>query len=186
MKADDSLADLSNVSPRDILSTISDHVYGTSCPSLYEEEINAAAPLPERKQPLDTLRVEESTEARLERLGRQRPDVFASIWSEIGFVFSISMSQILSVSFSFNVLSPPLTYPGIFLLWLHCHPSYCGHQSAYPSHLGDMASKRILLDRGIFPLDLWQARRHVRRISCLRRRHDMAYGLEFDCRVLCQ
>lgn len=41
--------------------------------------------------------VEESLEARLERLGRQRPDVFHSIWAEIGFVFSISMSQVLSV-----------------------------------------------------------------------------------------
>jgi hypothetical protein len=42
--------------------------------------------------------VEESPAARLERLGRQRPEVFVSIWAEIGFVFSISMSQILSVS----------------------------------------------------------------------------------------
>jgi hypothetical protein len=42
--------------------------------------------------------VEESLEARLERLGRQRPEVFASIYAEIGFVFSISMSQVLSVS----------------------------------------------------------------------------------------
>ncbi len=41
--------------------------------------------------------VEESLEARLERLGRQRPDVFNSIWAEIGFVFSISMCQVLSV-----------------------------------------------------------------------------------------
>lgn len=44
--------------------------------------------------------VEESTKARLERLGRQRPEVFDSIWSEIGFIFSISMSQVLSVSMS--------------------------------------------------------------------------------------
>jgi hypothetical protein len=47
---------------------------------------------------LDLPVIEESTEARLERLGRQRPEVFDSIWSEIGFVFSISMSQVLSVS----------------------------------------------------------------------------------------
>jgi len=44
--------------------------------------------------------VEESTEARIERLGRQRPEAFDSIWSEIGFVFSISMSQVLSVGVS--------------------------------------------------------------------------------------
>jgi hypothetical protein len=41
--------------------------------------------------------VEESDEARLERLGRQMPEVFGSIWSEIGFVFSISMAQVLTV-----------------------------------------------------------------------------------------
>src|SRR3954468_22364768 len=41
--------------------------------------------------------VEESLEARLERLGRQRPEVFGSIWAEIGFVFSISMAQVLTV-----------------------------------------------------------------------------------------
>lgn len=45
----------------------------------------------------DRLAVEESEEGRLERLGRQRPEVFKSIYSEIVFVFSISMSQILSV-----------------------------------------------------------------------------------------
>ena len=42
--------------------------------------------------------LDESAEARLERLGRQRPEVFNSIYAEIGFVFSISMSQVLSVS----------------------------------------------------------------------------------------
>lgn len=49
-------------------------------------------------QDLNSPIIEESTEARLERLGRQRPEVFDSIWSEIGFVFSIAMSQVLSVS----------------------------------------------------------------------------------------
>jgi hypothetical protein len=42
--------------------------------------------------------IEESDQARLERLGRQRPEVFGSIWSEVGFIFSIAMSQVLSVS----------------------------------------------------------------------------------------
>ena len=42
--------------------------------------------------------MEESTEARIERLGRERPGVFSTIWAEIGFIFSIAMSQILAVS----------------------------------------------------------------------------------------
>jgi hypothetical protein len=42
--------------------------------------------------------VEESLEARVERLGRERPKIFRTIWAEIAFNFSISMSQILCVS----------------------------------------------------------------------------------------
>lgn len=42
---------------------------------------------------------EESLEARIERLGRERPQQFKTLWAEIVFVFSISMSQVLSVSF---------------------------------------------------------------------------------------
>jgi hypothetical protein len=53
--------------------------------------------------------IEESLESRLERLGRQRPEVFGSAWAEIGFVFSISMSQVLSVILSSN-LSPCTTH----------------------------------------------------------------------------
>ncbi|CCU79800.1 putative MFS multidrug transporter [Blumeria hordei DH14] len=40
--------------------------------------------------------VEETIASQLKRLGNQRPEVFRSKWAEIGFVFSISMSQILS------------------------------------------------------------------------------------------
>ncbi len=52
---------------------------------------------------------EESLEARLERLGRQRPEVFGSLWAEIGFVFSISMSQVLSVNHLPNFMNHTLT-----------------------------------------------------------------------------
>ncbi|CAG8948863.1 hypothetical protein HYFRA_00001986 [Hymenoscyphus fraxineus] len=52
----------------------------------------------------------ETTEAMIERLGRERPKIFSSIWSEIGFVFSISMSQILAEYFlsGFIVIVPTL------------------------------------------------------------------------------
>lgn len=63
------------------------------------QEVN---PTPQGKQEnslgLGPVGIEETAEARLERLGRQKPDAFRSVWSEIGFVFSISMSQVLSVS----------------------------------------------------------------------------------------
>jgi hypothetical protein len=42
--------------------------------------------------------VEETLEARIDRLGRQRPEVFGSVWAEVGFVFSICMAQVLTVS----------------------------------------------------------------------------------------
>ena len=68
----------------------------------YQEDIGPASPrLQVRERPSQKLVspvVEESAEVRIERLGRQRPEVFDSIWSEIGFVFSISMSQVLSVN----------------------------------------------------------------------------------------
>jgi len=52
--------------------------------------------------------IEESEAARLERLGRQRPEKLASIWKEFGFVFSITMAQVLTEYFvsGFVVLIP--------------------------------------------------------------------------------
>ncbi|RKF64435.1 Drug resistance protein [Erysiphe neolycopersici] len=54
---------------------------------------------------------EESLETRLRRLGSQRPEVFSSLWAEIGFIFSISMSQILTEYFvsGFTVILPTLS-----------------------------------------------------------------------------
>jgi MFS family permease len=53
---------------------------------------------------------EESTQARIERLGRERPHVFQSIWAEMAFVFSINISQILTEFFvsGFTVILPTL------------------------------------------------------------------------------
>ncbi|OQO11037.1 hypothetical protein B0A48_05292 [Cryoendolithus antarcticus] len=53
---------------------------------------------------------EESPTARIERLGRERPAVFTTAWKEIIFVFSISMSQLLTDFFvsGFTVILPTL------------------------------------------------------------------------------
>ena len=51
----------------------------------------------------DSNAMDESLEARLERLGRQRPEIFDTLWAEIGFVFSISMSQVLSVILPYSI-----------------------------------------------------------------------------------
>ncbi|KAF2767981.1 MFS general substrate transporter [Teratosphaeria nubilosa] len=53
----------------------------------------------------------DSETARLDRLGRERPEKLKSLWREIGFVFSIAMSQVLTeyaVS-GFIVLLPVVT-----------------------------------------------------------------------------
>lgn len=54
--------------------------------------------------------VEESMEARLERLGRERPPAFKTAFAEVMFCFSILMSQILTEFFvsGFTVIVPTL------------------------------------------------------------------------------
>ncbi|KPI44434.1 putative MFS-type transporter [Cyphellophora attinorum] len=54
--------------------------------------------------------IEESMEARLARLGRERPPIFTSAFAEVMFCFSILMSQILSEFFvsGFTVIVPTL------------------------------------------------------------------------------
>jgi len=53
----------------------------------------------------------ESEKARIERLGRQRPEALGSAWKEVGFVFSVTMSQLLTEYFvsGFVVLVPTVT-----------------------------------------------------------------------------
>ena len=41
---------------------------------------------------------EESIEARIERLGRQRPDKFTTLWTEVGFCSSLLASMLMAVS----------------------------------------------------------------------------------------
>jgi MFS family permease len=50
----------------------------------------------------------ETEEARIERLGRQRPEQFKSLWQETGFVFAVVMSQLLNEYFvsGFTVIIP--------------------------------------------------------------------------------
>ncbi|KAH3484100.1 hypothetical protein KXW98_007180, partial [Aspergillus fumigatus] len=57
-----------------------------------------------------THEIEEDCEARIERLGRERPPCFSSLWSELTFCFSIVMSQILAEYFisGSNILLPTL------------------------------------------------------------------------------
>jgi hypothetical protein len=62
---------------------------------------------------------EETAEQRIERLGRERPQQFKTLWAEIGFVFSITMSQVLTVRSYFHDLHVICFY--LFLLL--CQPN---------------------------------------------------------------
>ncbi|KAK5100510.1 hypothetical protein LTS08_005261 [Lithohypha guttulata] len=59
----------------------------------------------------DTLAVEETEEEKIQRLGRERPPCFKSAWSEVVFVATVAMSQILTEFFvsGFNILLPTVT-----------------------------------------------------------------------------
>lgn len=119
-----------------------------------KEEITSSPPFEnagdKKRQDLTMPAIEESTQARLERLGRQRPEAFPSIWSEIGFVFSISMCQVLSVSLilDFFVLfrnSSRLHYLadhgiGILCIRIHSSSPYGGYRSECSTSFCDMAS----------------------------------------------
>ncbi|KAE9374682.1 MFS general substrate transporter [Stipitochalara longipes BDJ] len=89
-------------------------VHDAALAAAYQEEVaSPTSPGPFEKENSPHGRsstVEESLDARLERLGRQRPEAFGSVWAEIVFVFSISMSQVLSEYFvsGFTVILPTL------------------------------------------------------------------------------
>lgn len=67
--------------------------------------------------------VEETEEARLQRLGRERPAVFKSRLAEIGFVFSIAMCQVLTVCLRslMELLWRCSQFAGVLRFWLHRH-----------------------------------------------------------------
>ena len=62
------------------------------------------------KDPTSALPIEETEQQRIERLGRERPPQFKSLWAEILFVYSILASQFMAEFFvsGFNVLLPTL------------------------------------------------------------------------------
>ncbi|KAI9743438.1 MAG: hypothetical protein M1835_002901, partial [Candelina submexicana] len=68
------------------------------------------APVPTAVDKQQDVAESETADARIERLGRERPEVFKSTWAELGFCFSICMSQILDEYFvsGFNVIIPIL------------------------------------------------------------------------------
>ena len=67
-------------------------------------------PVPTKKEQHDDEEQDETEQTRLDRLSRQRPPQFPTIWSEIAFAYSILTSQMMAEYFvsGFNVLLPTL------------------------------------------------------------------------------
>ncbi|EXJ86185.1 hypothetical protein A1O1_06555 [Capronia coronata CBS 617.96] len=70
----------------------------------------APEPVPMEKIATQLFDDDEPLDVRIQRLGRERPPAFKTAWSEVAFVFSIVMSQILTEYFvsGFNVILPTL------------------------------------------------------------------------------
>jgi len=88
--------------------------------------------------------MEGSEQARIERLGRMRPEKFSSLWTEVGFCFSIVMSQVLTVWYYVHGPHTLLTSQGILCLRLQCHSTNFGFRVPDTSNITNMAVERIL------------------------------------------
>ena len=80
------------------------------------------------------------SESEIERLGRQRPDVFKSLWVEIGFGFSLLGSMFVAEYFisGFNVLLPALSQS------LHIPPQ----AETWPASVSSLVTGAFLLPVG--------------------------------------
>ena len=126
---------------------------------------------------------EESESARLERLGRQRPAQFKTIWSEVAFAYSILASQMMAVrSLPFTPFSSPdtLTPPlqiGILRIRLQRHPAHSQERAPYPTSFSSLARLRLLTRHRRFPVTVRPSRRHVRRLRRLSVRPHLVHAV---------
>lgn len=103
-----------------------------------------------------------SIQARVERLGRERPLVFRSIWAEIAFVFSICTSQIITEYFfsGFTVILPTLIedldIPQSTSIWPATAFSLAiAATLLFFGRLGDMYGGLLVYVAGMIWLALW-------------------------------
>lgn len=119
---------------------------------------------PQRSDILDRIPTasEETEEQKIERLGRERPPGFKNAWSEIGFVFAVAMSQILTEYFvsGFNILLPTLSIelqiPDAVRVWPATAFSLAiASTLLFFGRLGDKFGGRIIYLMGLVWLVIW-------------------------------
>ena len=128
---------------------------------------------------------EESMQARIERLGRQRPAEFKSIWTEIGFCFSLLASMVMAVSVPFPCLcqtSPLTSMVGVFHQWFQRHSTHPGNRPRHPCRVANVAGEYILSDHRGFLTSFWPPRWHLRWLRRLHVRVDLVLPLVLDRR----
>ena len=62
------------------------------------------------------------TQIDIERMGRQRPDIFKTWWAEIGFCVAILGSMLSAVTQPYPPARTQLTSTGVLYQWLYHHP----------------------------------------------------------------
>lgn len=102
---------------------------------------------------------EENMQARIERLGRQRPTKFKTLWTEIGFCSSLLASMVMAVSSIPHPRQcqhlPLITTPGVLRQWLQRYPANSSNRPRYSASIPDMARERILSRHRRFSTSIW-------------------------------
>jgi hypothetical protein len=127
------------------------------------------------------------TEPDMEKLGRERPKIFASIFSEICFVFSIVMSQILAVSSTTGNFIQKETEADLVIGVLHHRiqrlDPYSCKRLEYSDSIDDMANHSSLTRHLCYTFDMGPVNRHVRRLPSIQCRCNLALHILNHCWV---
>lgn len=97
----------------------------------------------EQSRPSPIMEQNENKKAQIERLGRERPAKFKSLWSEVLFCYSVLASQMMAVSLPLQssrhrcIISSHLT--GIFRLRFQRRPSRPHQRAGHPCSVRRLA-----------------------------------------------
>lgn len=156
-------------------------IRGSECDELgLEKHTNVNAPGDSLDRSTNDAQGGEDLQRRIERLGRERPKQFKTLWAEVAFVFSIAMSQVLSVSTSLLATCLYLTVIGILRLWLYSRAPLCRYRSRHASRINYLACLSLFPRHRCISADIWPSRGHVRWLSVVCRRNGVAGAVEFD------
>ena len=78
---------------------------------------------PSTQDQIEKLKPHLLSQSEIERLGRQRPEIFKTAWAEFGFCFSLLASMLVAVGTSQRYIRTfKLTLAGILYKWIQYPP----------------------------------------------------------------